>query len=84
MTSISWSQTLYRGSLHRQAEGDLFIDLLVRFHLIIEMIWWTGLAPGEFELPFPGSRISTFLEHASESNSCTRTEHVETPPAEDS
>ena len=26
------------------------------------MIWWTGLAPWEFEWPFPGSRIATFLE----------------------
>jgi len=25
------------------------------------MIWWTGLAPWEFEIPFPGSLISTFL-----------------------
>jgi hypothetical protein len=24
------------------------------------MIWWTGLAPWEFESPFPGSLISTF------------------------
>jgi len=26
------------------------------------MIWWTGLAPWEFEIPFPGSLIYTFLE----------------------
>jgi len=27
-------------------EKDVFIDyLLVRIHFIIEMIWWTGLAP---------------------------------------
>ena len=25
------------------------------------MIWWTGLAPWEFEFPFPGSLISAFL-----------------------
>ena len=37
-------------------EREFFIDnLLVRIHLIIEMIWWTGLAPWEFEFPFPGS-----------------------------
>jgi len=30
--------------------------LLVRVHFIIEMIWWTGLAPWEFEFPFPGTR----------------------------
>ena len=28
---------------------------------IIVMIWWTGLAPWEFELPFTCSLISTFL-----------------------
>ena len=39
-----------------------FIDnVLVRIQLIIEMIWWTGLAPWEFEFPFPGSLASTFL-----------------------
>jgi len=26
------------------------------------MIRWTGLAPWEFELPFPGSLASTFLK----------------------
>ena len=25
------------------------------------MLWWTGLAPWEFEFPFPGSLIYTFL-----------------------
>jgi len=30
-------------------EREFFIDnLLVRVHFIIEMIWWTGLAPWEF------------------------------------
>ena len=39
-----------------------FLDnLLVRIHLIIEMIWWAGLAPWEFEFLFPDSRVSTFL-----------------------
>jgi hypothetical protein len=43
-------------------ERVFFIDnLLVRIHFIIEMIWWTGLAPWEFEFPFPGSLVSTFL-----------------------
>ena len=43
-------------------ERDFFIDnLLVRIHLIIVMIRWTGLAaPWEFEFPSPGSLISTF------------------------
>jgi len=29
--------------------------------LIIETIWWTGLAPWEIEFPFPSSLIFTFL-----------------------
>ena len=45
-----------------QREREFFIDdLLVRIHFIIEMIWWTGLAPLKLEFPFPGSLISTFL-----------------------
>jgi len=44
-------------------EREFFIDnLLVRIHCIIVMIRWTGLAPWEFEFPFPGSLTSTFLE----------------------
>ena len=43
-----------------QPEREFFINnLLVRIHLIIVMIRWTGLA---FESPFPGSLTSTFLE----------------------
>ena len=43
-------------------EREFFIDNLpVRIDYIIEMIWWTGLAPWEFEFPFPGSLTSTFL-----------------------
>ena len=34
----------------------------VRIHFIIVMIRWTGLAPWEFEFPFPGSLTSTFLD----------------------
>ena len=45
------------------AEREFFIDnLLVRIHFIIVMIRWIGLAPWEFELPFPGSLTSTFLD----------------------
>ena len=45
-----------------RAERESSIDnLLVRNHLIIVMIRWTGLAPWEFEFLFPGSRTSTFL-----------------------
>jgi len=44
-----------------QGLRDFFIDnLLVRVHFIIVMVSWTGLAPWEFEFPFPGSLISTF------------------------
>ena len=40
----------------KNAEREFFIDnLLVRIHFIIVMIRWTGLAPWEFEFPFPGS-----------------------------
>jgi len=43
-------------------QREFFIDnLLVRIHYIIVMIRWTGLAPWEFEFPFPGSLTSTFL-----------------------
>ena len=43
-------------------EREFFIDnLLDRIHLIIVMMRWTGLAPWEFEFPFPGSITSTFL-----------------------
>ena len=46
-----------------QRERDFFVDnLLVRIDFVIEMIWWTGLAPWEFEFLFPGSLTSTFLE----------------------
>ena len=36
-------------------------NTLVRIHFIIVMIKWTGLAPWEFDFPFPGSLTSTFL-----------------------
>ena len=36
-----------------RGEREFFIDnLLVRIHVIIVMIRWTGLAPWEFEFPF--------------------------------
>jgi len=47
-------------------EREFFIDnLRVRIHFIFVMIRWTGLAPWEFEIPFPGSLTSTFLARAS-------------------
>jgi len=43
-------------------EREFFIDnLLVRIHFIIVMIRWTGLAPWEFEFPFPGSLTSFYF-----------------------
>jgi len=37
-------------------ETKFVIDIsLVRIHFIIEMIWWTGFAPREFEFFFPSS-----------------------------
>ena len=54
-----------RARMQQDREREFIIDnLLVRIHLIIVMIWWTGFAPREFEFPFPGSLISTFLEPA--------------------
>ena len=38
-------------------------NLLVRIHLVFEIIRWTGLAPWEFEFPFPDSLTSTFLRN---------------------
>ena len=47
---------------HVFQKREFFIDnLLVRIHFIIVMIKWTGLAPWEFEFPFPVSLTSTFL-----------------------
>ena len=44
------------------SQREFFIDnLLVRNHFSIVMIWWTGLAPWEFDFRFPGSLTSTFL-----------------------
>ena len=43
------------------SEREFLIDnLLVRIHFTIVIIWWTGLAPRKFELPFLGSFTSTF------------------------
>ena len=44
-------------------EREISIDhLLVQIHYILVLIEWTVLAPWEFEFPFPGSLISTFLD----------------------
>ena len=61
-----------------QARQRVFIidNLLVQVHFIIEMIWWTGLAPWDFEFSFPGSLISISLGdrapiHFSDDGFCT-------------
>jgi len=47
-------------------EREFFIDNLpVRIHFIIVMIRWTGLAPWDFEFPFPGRDCLTCAEFAS-------------------
>ena len=48
-------------SPHDRERGFFIDNLPVRIHFIIVMIRWTGLAPWEFEFPFPGSLTSTFL-----------------------
>ena len=41
-------------------DRDFFTgNLLLRIHFVIEMIWWTGLTPWEFELTFPSSFLGT-------------------------
>ena len=67
-----------RGSERVRKERELFIDnLMVRIHFIIVMMW-TGLAPWEFELPFPGSLTST-LPHLRRRGS-RGSERVRNPP----
>ena len=45
------------------SDREFFIDsLLVRIHFIIEIIWWTGLEPWEFEFPFPGGLIPKYIQ----------------------
>ena len=49
-------------SLPSRSRREFSIDnVLVRIYFIIIMIRWTGLAPWEFEFPFPGSLTSTLL-----------------------
>ena len=50
---------LEHGVIQKARDRAFFI---VKLHFIIEMIWWTGLEPWEFESPIPGSLTSTFLE----------------------
>ena len=52
----------------------LIDNLLVRIHLIIVMIRWTGLAPWGFESPFPGGLAFTFLAHHTTHGVCPLTQ----------
>ena len=56
-----WAVDARRGDARgARVEREFFIDnLLVRIH---RWFRWTVLVPWEFEFPFPGSLISTFLE----------------------
>ena len=54
--------TLVRHRTESDRGRRISIDIiLVLIYLSIVIIWWTGLAPWEFEFPFPGSHTSTFL-----------------------
>ena len=54
-------QILHRCFNTNSRERAFFVDnLLVQIRCIIELIWWTGLAPWEYEFPFLGSLISSF------------------------
>jgi len=55
----------------------LIDNLLVRIHFIIVMIRWTGLAPWEFEFPFPGSLTSTFLPDLFSPRFRSKREHLD-------
>ena len=58
--SLSLSHT---HDLHTRDREFFIGNLLVRIHCNIVMIRWTGLAPWEFEFPFPGSLTSTVHAH---------------------
>ena len=48
------------GSRVGREKKFLIENLLVRIHFIVVVARWTGLAPWDFEFPFPGSLTSTF------------------------
>ena len=59
---LFWELRITKDDKNGAVKREFFLgNLLVRIHCIIVMIWWTGLAPWEFEFPFPGSLASTFL-----------------------
>ena len=47
------ARRVLRALREEQVTSPLIDNLLVRIHFIIVMIRWTGLAPWEFEFPFP-------------------------------
>jgi len=53
---------VFAGGSDTRRENYVWTTQLVWVCLITEMIEWAGLAKWIFELRFPGSLISTFLE----------------------
>ena len=53
------SSTYWSKSIQPTGPNPSHDNLLVQIHFIIVMMRWTGLAPWEFEFPFPGSLTST-------------------------
>jgi len=63
MLSCGFAQEFLALGRFDEAEREFLIDnSLVRVHVIIVMIRWTGLAPWEFAFPFPGSLASIFAQ----------------------
>ena len=59
------SQTAQRAAGGNSRQREFFLDnLLVRIHLIMEVIRWTGIAPWKFEFYSSGSLASSFLCHS--------------------
>ena len=57
-----YTQNPIPDTLHRRYTGVFSIhNLLVRIRFVVKIIWWTGLAPWEFEIPFPDRLTPTFL-----------------------
>ena len=53
---------IYHGLFKRERESSLLTTHWTgTTSSCLRCFWWTGLAPWEFEFPFPGSLISTFL-----------------------
>jgi hypothetical protein len=61
--SVNRNKRITSVSSRSEREREFFIgNPLVRIHLIIVMIRWTGLAPRDIEFLFPGSLTSIFLD----------------------